>query len=126
MTSGTIKFYVDDVECPDTSGVGVNAIGGVFNCDLTGVEFKVLCPETCSPNLAVTEIKLWKDEIVSHTGTPYRFAGNIDSPYENDMDKVFKTGSYVGSNSGDWYSAYATERGSETQAALNLKLADKA
>lgn len=96
MTSGTIKFYVDDVECPDTSGVGVNAIGGVFNCDLEGTIFTAVCEGTCSPYFAVQELQLWRDEIVSHTGTPYRLAGNVDSPYANDADKVFETGSYFG------------------------------
>ena len=39
MTSGTIEFTVDGVVCPDTSGVGDGAIGGVFNCNLTGSYF---------------------------------------------------------------------------------------
>ena len=34
MRSGTVKFYVDDVECPDTGNVGIDAKGGVFNCNL--------------------------------------------------------------------------------------------
>ena len=41
MTSGTVTFTVDGIECPETNGVGVNAIGGVFNCGLTGTTFKV-------------------------------------------------------------------------------------
>ena len=36
MTSGTIIFMVNGVLCPDTSGVGVNGKGGVFNCGLVG------------------------------------------------------------------------------------------
>ena len=40
MTSGTVKFYVDDVECPNTNDVGVNAVGGVFNCNLNGNTFR--------------------------------------------------------------------------------------
>ena len=127
MTSGTIKFYVDDVECPDTSGVGVNAIGGVFNCGLTGTSFKVKCTTACDPNFAVQEIKLWNDKAVSLKGTPYRFEGNVDSPYENVMDKVFETGSYVSTASEDNIeAAYATSKGTESMAVLGLTLAEKA
>ena len=39
MTGGTIKFYIDDVECPITSGVGESGLGGVFNCGLEGEVF---------------------------------------------------------------------------------------
>lgn len=53
MTDGEIKFYIDDVECPDTSNVGLNAIGGVFNCGLTGRVFRAECTTTCTPNFAV-------------------------------------------------------------------------
>jgi len=49
MTSGTIEFYVDGVRCPDTSGVGVNGVGGVFNCGLSGYNFKAICTTPCSP-----------------------------------------------------------------------------
>ena len=56
MTAGTIKFYVDNVPCPDTNGVGVNAIGGVFNCDLVGSSFVAFCEDTCTPNLSIVEV----------------------------------------------------------------------
>ena len=49
MKKGTIKFYVDDEECPDTNGVGVDAIGGVFNCGLSGKMFSVVCTDKCEP-----------------------------------------------------------------------------
>ena len=39
--TGTLKFTVDDIECPDTDGVGVGAVGGAFNCNLIGTTFKV-------------------------------------------------------------------------------------
>ena len=77
MTSGRLKFYVDDTECPDTGNVGLNAIGGVFNCGLSGRTFKVICAETCSPSLAVNEIKVWKTSILSTKGTLYNFEGNV-------------------------------------------------
>lgn len=67
MTSGHMKFYVDNQEC--TSGsVGPNAVGGAFNCYLRGSTFKVVCTETCSPSLAVSEIKLWDTKIISLGG----------------------------------------------------------
>ena len=47
MTSGTITFSVDGKLCPDTGGVGVNAIGGVFNCGLRGQTFRVECTTVC-------------------------------------------------------------------------------
>lgn len=100
MTGGTIKFYVDDVECPDTSGVGVNGVGGAFNCGLAGRVFTARCTETCTPNFSVTEVKLWKPKIVSLGGTVYHWDGNIDaSGHENDASKVFGVGSYAGNPS---------------------------
>ena len=61
MTSGTIKFYIDDVECSDSfSGVGLNGYGGVFNCGGTGSRFRAQCDTVCSPALSVVELKLWK------------------------------------------------------------------
>ena len=98
MTSGTVKFYVDGVECPDTGGVGVNAIGGVFNCNLEGNLFKAICTDVCSPNMAVQEVKLWllTALTVADDGTAYTFEGNtevIGKPY--DLEKVFGVGSYL-------------------------------
>lgn len=83
MTSGTIKFYVDGVECPSTGGVGVNAVGGVFNCNLSGVEFKLICTAKCSPNLAITEIKLLRSQALSAEGTYYNWPGNVNNIYES-------------------------------------------
>lgn len=65
MTSGTIKFYADGVLCPDTAGVGVNAVGGVFNCGLVGKKFEVICTGVCSPNFAVRELKVWKAKVLN-------------------------------------------------------------
>ena len=56
MQTGTVKFYVDDVECPDTLGVGVDALGGVFNCNLTGSRFVAKCTDVCSPAMNVIEM----------------------------------------------------------------------
>ena len=75
MYSGTVKFYMDDVECPNTIGVGA-IFGGVFNCGLRGSTFEARCTETCSPYFAVQEVKLWKAEALNVVGTPYVFAGN--------------------------------------------------
>ena len=60
MTSGTIEFFIDGVECPDTNGVGVDAIGGVFNCGLTGTKFKAICTTACYPKMSIVEIFLFK------------------------------------------------------------------
>ena len=75
MTNGEIKFYIDDVECPDTNGVGVGAIGGVFNCGLTGSAFKAVCTTTCSPFMNIVEIKLWKDTVMTLDDTKVYFPG---------------------------------------------------
>ena len=48
MSGGTVEFFVDGVKCPDTGGVGVNGIGGLFNCGLTGQTFVVECTTTCT------------------------------------------------------------------------------
>ena len=101
MTGGTIDFYIDDVLCEDTSGVGVNGKGGVFNCGLTGTKFTAHCRETCTPNFSVTEIKLWKGTALSVTGTPYYFSGSNAHPYYySDPETVFKVGS-LGSSPGE-------------------------
>ena len=47
MTSGTMKFFIDGVECPDTGGVGVNGVGGLFNCGLEGSVFVAECTTVC-------------------------------------------------------------------------------
>lgn len=95
MTSGRLKFYVDDTECPSPGTVGLNAIGGVFNCGLSGTKFKVMCTETCSPFFAINEIKLYKSSILSTKGTPYNFVNNVHLPdkYESDINKLFFDGS---------------------------------
>ena len=70
MTSGTVKFYVDDVECSDSvNGVGTGGKGGVFNCGLTGTRFVARCTSACTPNFSVVELKLWKKEVVSLQGS---------------------------------------------------------
>ena len=63
MSSGTVEFTVDGVTCPDTNGVGVDAIGGIFNCGLTGTTFKVECTTECSDFLHIVELVLWKDKV---------------------------------------------------------------
>ena len=55
-----MKFYIDGVECPETNGIGIDAVGGLFNCGLTGTTFKVECTTFCSPGFAIVEIFLWK------------------------------------------------------------------
>lgn len=125
MTSGEVKFTVDGVECPDTSGVGVGAIGGAFNCGLSGNIFRIYCSTLCEPNFAVHEIKLWKASIVSLNGTPYQFAGGTTCThgYATDMKKVFETGSYLDDTCYDCYSTlFAGEKGTATHSTLNLQL----
>ena len=61
MFSGTVRFYVDGVECPDTGDVGINARGGVFNCNLSGWTFKAVCDEICNPSMHVMEIGIWSE-----------------------------------------------------------------
>ena len=41
LISGTVEFFVDEVKCPNTNSVGVNAVGGIFNCGLSGTRFQV-------------------------------------------------------------------------------------
>ena len=71
MTSGTVKFYIDGVECPNTNGVGVGAVGGLFNCGLTGSTFEARCTTPCSPYFSVVELFLWKDKAMTLDGEPY-------------------------------------------------------
>ena len=60
MSSGEIKFFIDGVECPNTNGVGVGAVGGVFNCGLNGSTFEARCTTLCTPFMSIVEIFLWK------------------------------------------------------------------
>ena len=71
MTSGLVKFYIDDVECTDTNSVGVDAVGGLFNCGLTGSSFTAKCTIACSPYMSIREIVLWKDKAMTLDGTIY-------------------------------------------------------
>ena len=71
MASGEVKFYIDGIECPDTNGVGVGAVGGLFNCGLSGSTFEARCTTACSPFMSVVEIKLWKDKAMTLDGTQY-------------------------------------------------------
>ena len=80
MQSGTVKFYVDDVECPDTLGVGVNALGGVFNCNLIGTKFVARCTEVCSPAMNVIEMQLYNYTALTAEGTAYVLDGNTQHP----------------------------------------------
>ena len=60
MTSGTVQFFIDGVECPDAGAVGVNGVGGVFNCGLEGTLFEAICTSTCSPYMSIVELFVWK------------------------------------------------------------------
>ena len=103
MTSGTLSFTVDGTTCPDTNGVGVSAVGGAFNCKLTGTTFKVECIDECDA-FVIVQLSLWKDKIMTLDGTPYYLADGHDckeylgSPLYNFVNKVFNVGSY-------WYGA---------------------
>ena len=70
-----MKFYIDSVECPETNGVGIDAVGGLFNCGLTGSNFKAICETPCSPYLSVVELKVWKLHALSLSGTAYQLDG---------------------------------------------------
>ena len=98
MLSGTLGFTVDGVTCPDTNGVGVNAIGGIFNCGLTGTTFKVECTTECSPYMWIMELMLWQDKVQTIDGTPY-YLNDGSACNSKDVNYAFSTGSY-------WYDAY--------------------
>ena len=75
-----LKFFVGndsgEQECPDTNGVGVDAVGGVFNCGLSGTWLEVRCVSaTCPATLAVAQLRFWKLKVVSLGGTPYLYHG---------------------------------------------------
>ena len=95
MASGTMKFYVDQVECPETNGVGVDAKGGVFNCGLTGTTFEVKCTDACTPSMKIVEISLWTDKVMTINGTPHYVGDAEVCPfYQTDLEKLFGIGSY--------------------------------
>ena len=78
MYEGQVKFYVDDIECPNTSGVGIDAKGGVFNCNLEGWTFRAVCTEVCAPNMFVMEIGLWTETALSVDAEYSHLDGNIE------------------------------------------------
>jgi len=123
MTSGTVKFYVDEVECPDTNGVGVNALGGVFNCNLKGEELKIVCTSTCSPNFAIKELKIWNINAVSVGGTPYNYDGNEpwnpSNPFTFEINRLFGLGSYTNNA---WEQNYSVSPGSAPASAICTSL----
>ena len=105
MSSGTVKFYVDGYECPDTLGVGVNAVGGVFNCDRWGSVFEARCTDVCQPAMDVIEMQIYVYSILTAEGTPYILDGNEEhlndygnSIYQSDLTKLWQLGSYYNSN----------------------------
>ena len=108
MTSGTIKFYVDGVLCPDTAGVGVNAIGGVFNCGLKGREFKVICEDLCTPHFAIRELKIWKANVLNVFADDnfYLLPGNTIG--SSKIAKLFLNGSY---STNDFRDTFNSARG---------------
>ena len=91
-----MKFYVDGEECPDTNGVGVETVGGVFNCGLFGTSFEVRCTEACEPQLSLAQVFLWKERAVTIEGAAY----SSDAGYGcssswpiDDNNLLFTTGS---------------------------------
>ena len=94
MSSGTVTFTVDGVACPDTNGVGVDAIGGIFNCGLTGTTFRVECTTECAPYFVINELMLWSDKVQTIDGTPYYLNDGSACSGDDDVDKAFSTGSY--------------------------------
>ena len=99
MLDGEIKFFVDGIQCPDTNGVGVGAIGGLFNCGLRGSTFELRCTSTCTPRLSVVELYLYEARALSLQGIPYRVGGSTacgDEP--SDTDYLFGKGSSFYSN----------------------------
>ena len=103
MTSGTVKFYIDGVECPDTGGVGVNGVGGVFNCGLEGSTFEAVCTTACSPFMSIVELYVWKEKAMTLFGSPYYLADSHGctsyyGEHPHDTDKLFNVGSYYYGN----------------------------
>ena len=68
-----MEFSVDGEACPDTNGVGIDAVGGVFNCNLIGTTFKVECIDECDV-FTIVSLSLWKDKVMTLDGTPYYLA----------------------------------------------------
>ena len=126
MVGGTVVFSVDGVTCPDTNGVGVNGQGGLFNCGLTGMTFRLECTSACTTELAIVELKLWKSQALNLSGSPYILPGNIFSSLtplatwsEPDMERVFGTGS-IWSPANRFQELFRMEKGTETVASLNF------
>ena len=66
---GTITFSVDTVTCPNTNGVGVGGVGGIFNCGLKGETLKIECTGTCTAGLNIVELGVWKSQAMNLFGT---------------------------------------------------------
>ena len=90
----TVEYYVGANKCEDTKGVGVDAKGGVFNCNQSGKTFEAKF-EGCSAQLKFSEIQLWTDKIMSVYGEPYLLEGSFEMG-ENDLNKIWGAGSFYG------------------------------
>ena len=106
MTSGMVEFFIDGIACPNTGGVGVSGVGGVFNCGLEGSTFEAVCTTACSPFMSVVELFIWKEKAMTLYGTPYYLADshgctNYYGVHPHDTDKLFNAGSYYYGN-GNW------------------------
>ena len=77
ISSGFVTFTVDGTECPNTGGVGVDGVGGVFNCGLSGTIFKLQCTTQCADYLSIIELKLWKDTILTLDGSTYYMGDGV-------------------------------------------------
>lgn len=116
-----MTFSVDGVVCPDTSGVGVNGEGGLFNCGLQGETFKLECTSACTTELAIVELKLWKTRTLNLHGTPSIMSGNAyyqDLWTDSDLLKVFGTGSLWMTAGQSWWHVLAITKGTASRVSL--------
>jgi hypothetical protein len=79
--------------CP-MGGVGVGAIGGVFNCGLEGIKFKLTCTGC---QIAIKMLYIWQMRSLGHEGDIKLGNRNVFSttyPGNTDLNKLIGLGSY--------------------------------
>ena len=120
--AGLIEFFILDnsgayTQCPDTSGVGVDAVGGVFNCGLAGVGFKAECTTPCSNNVTIIELFLWKHQVLSLPST-YGVGYTLEKEQmelneeDGNREKLFALGTYFQADA-DWSDLFYVSRKGE-------------
>ena len=85
------------------NNVGVNGQGGTFNCNREGNYIMVICEDFCTPRLAISTFRAWKNDILSAENSrvfvPVKEGDTyaVESPHtEADFQTLVESGGFWG------------------------------